>query len=53
MYMLRTVDLLIENRHILEEADEVDFLLVMHAHQVMVGLPRDRQDGGPVHLGIV
>ena len=37
----------------LYRVEQVDFLLVAHPHQIMIGLAGDRQDGGVVHLGVV
>ena len=51
--MPRAHDLLVEDGDVLEQAEQVDFLLVAHPHQVVIGLAGDRQDGGAVHLGVV
>ncbi len=51
--MLGAVDLLVENRHVLEEPQQVDLLLVVHPHEIVIGLSRDGQDRSTVHLGIV
>ncbi len=49
----RPHDLLVEDGDIREELEQVDLLLVAHAHQVVVGLPGDGQHRGAVHLGVV
>ena len=51
--MLGAVDLLVEHGHVFEQPQQVHFLLVMHAHHVVIGLPGDRQHGRAVHLGVV
>ena len=53
MGVLRAHDLLVEDGDVLEELQQVDLLLVAHAHQVVVGLPGDRQHRGAVDLGVV
>ena len=49
----RAHDLLVEDGHVREELQQVDLLLVVHADQVVIGLPGDRQHRGAVHLGVV
>jgi hypothetical protein len=46
-------NLLVVKRDVFEERQQVDFLLIPRTDQVVVGLPRDRQDGRAVHLRVV
>ena len=52
-HVARAHDLLVVDGDILEEGEEVDFLLVMRADQIVVGLAGDRDDRRAVHLGVV
>ena len=49
----RPVGLLVEDGHVLEEPQQVDLLLVVHAHEVVIRLTGDGQHRRPVHLGVV
>ena len=46
-------DLLVVDGDVLEERQQVDFLLVARADQVVVGLAGDREHRRAVHLGVV
>lgn len=39
--------------HVLEQAQQVDFLLIGAAHRAAAGLPDDRQNRYPVKFGVV
>ena len=45
--MSRPHHLLVEDGDIREELQQVDLLLIVHTHQVMVGLTGDREHGSP------
>ena len=51
--MLGTQDHLVVGRHILEQAEDINLLLVVGADLVVIGVARDRQDGCVVKLGVV
>jgi hypothetical protein len=49
----RAHDLLIEIRDVLEEREEIDLLLIVHAKQVVIRLSCDCENGSSVELRVV
>ena len=45
--------LLVEQRDVLEERQQIDLLLVLHAEEVVIDLPGDREHGRAVEFGVV
>ena len=46
-------DLLVEHRHVLEQREEINLLLIVHAKHVVVRLAGEREDGRAIELRVV
>ena len=46
-------DLLVVDSDVLEQREQVDFLLIMRADQIVIRLAGEREDRGAIHLRVV
>ena len=53
LHVARAHDLLVVDRDVFEERQQVDFLLVLRAEKIVIRLTGDREHRRAIHLGVV